>query len=162
MKDLSDNPKYRILLKTYDNLSNKEYNIIVSQKYLFARKFSDICNFNYQLLKNININLPIFIKNWINDKVYWLQLEDKKNQILSLYGAYTLFIKNNITPILINYEEINNLSDNSQIIISGNYNNSKFNNKILNIQNKHNLLLLPHSNFNKFLIKKFNNNIIAF
>lgn len=160
-KDLSDNPKYRILPKTYDSLNNTEYNYIVSKKYLFARKFSDICNFNYQLLKNININLSLIIKNWINDTVYWLQLEDKKCQILSLCGTYTYFLKNNIKPIIISYDEINNLSKSSKIIISGNYNNLNFNKKILKIQDKHNILILPHSNLNKFLIKKFNKNIIA-
>lgn len=161
-KDLSSNPKYRISPKTYDNLNNKEYNNIVANKYLFARKFSDICNFNYQIFKNININISSIIKNWGGSNIYWLQLEDRKNQILSLYGSYDYLLDNNINPKIINYNDIESIPNNSNLMISGNYNNLQFNQKILKLQEKHKILLLPHSNLNKFLIRKFDKNIIAF
>jgi len=159
--ELSNNPKYRILPKTYDYLSEMEYNLITKNNYLFLRKISDICKFQYNYNKQIHISLFDIIYKWTTNKIYWLQLEDKKHQLISLLGTYFFLNNNKINYEVINYEDINKLEMDSNIIISGNYYNNNFNKKIIELQNKYNLLLLPHSNLNKFLIKKFNTNIIT-
>jgi hypothetical protein len=164
--DLSENPKYRIQPKTYDKLTNQEYNSLLKSGYLFARKFSDICQFNLNFIKNINIDISLIIKKWIdNNTVYWIQFDEKENQIISLVGNYQLFYKNKIDFTLVTYDDIIGkkiiIPEKSKIMISGNYNNSKFNQKIINLQENYDILILPHSNLNKFLIKKFNKNIIA-